>query len=81
MSGGVVKVLVCGVVRVEVVLIFGSTCFGAREEIGKIINTVQSSACSVVRRTDSYPSMLISKYKVLFFCKSAAGGILAFSAI
>ena len=61
MSGGVVKVLVCGVVRVEVVLIFGSTCFGARKETGKIINTVQSS---VVRRTDSYLSMHVCK-KVL----------------
>jgi hypothetical protein len=41
MSGGVVKVLVWGVVRVEVVLIFGSTNIGASEEIREINNTVQ----------------------------------------
>ena len=40
MSGGVVKVLVCGVVRVDVALIFGSTNFGASEEIREINNII-----------------------------------------
>jgi hypothetical protein len=40
-QSGVVKVLVWGIVRVEVVLIFGSTNFGASEEIKEINNTVQ----------------------------------------